>query len=89
MKIIYHHRTRGDGAEGVHIHEMAKAFVELGHCVEFCCPKAAKRAPGLKLGMTGMSAADSKGIKGWINLRLRQSVELAYNAVSFARLCLQ
>lgn len=31
MKILYHHRTLGDGAEGIHIREMVKAFRQLGH----------------------------------------------------------
>ncbi len=31
MKILYHHRTLGDGAEGIHVAEMVKAFRALGH----------------------------------------------------------
>lgn len=31
MKILYHHRTLGDGAEGIHIAEMVNAFRQLGH----------------------------------------------------------
>jgi glycosyltransferase involved in cell wall biosynthesis len=31
MRILYHHRTLGDGAEGVHIQEMVEAFEALGH----------------------------------------------------------
>jgi glycosyltransferase involved in cell wall biosynthesis len=31
MRILYHHRTLADGAEGVHIAEMVDAFRELGH----------------------------------------------------------
>ena len=34
MKILYHHRTMGDGAEGVHIAEMVNAFSQLGHQVQ-------------------------------------------------------
>ena len=33
MRILYHHRTLGDGAEGIHIKEMVAAFRELGHDV--------------------------------------------------------
>ncbi len=33
MKILYHHRTLGDGAEGIHIKEMVTAFRGLGHKV--------------------------------------------------------
>ena len=31
MKILYHHRTLADGAEGIHIREMIKAFRAIGH----------------------------------------------------------
>lgn len=31
MRILYHHRTLGDGAEGIHVAEMVKAFRQLGH----------------------------------------------------------
>jgi glycosyltransferase involved in cell wall biosynthesis len=34
MRILYHHRTQAEDAQGIHIHEMAKAFRELGHEVE-------------------------------------------------------
>jgi glycosyltransferase involved in cell wall biosynthesis len=33
MRILYHHRTLADGAEGVHIQEMVEAFEALGHQV--------------------------------------------------------
>jgi glycosyltransferase involved in cell wall biosynthesis len=33
MKILYHHRTLGDGAEGIHVAEIVKAFRQLGHDV--------------------------------------------------------
>ena len=33
MKILYHHRTLGDGAEGIHVAEIIKAFRQLGHDV--------------------------------------------------------
>ncbi len=38
MKIIYHHRTLGDGAEGIHIREMVTAFREAGHQVTVVGP---------------------------------------------------
>jgi glycosyltransferase involved in cell wall biosynthesis len=31
MKILYHHRTLGDGAEGIHVAEIVKAFRQLEH----------------------------------------------------------
>ncbi|TWU55679.1 glycosyltransferase family 4 protein [Rubripirellula reticaptiva] len=88
MKILYHHRTRGDGAEGVHINEMKNAFVELGHEVDLCCPKSAKREAGLKFGMTGTTAEKSKGLIGTIRIAVRQFAELGYNAISIPRLAI-
>ena len=38
MYIIYHHRTLGDGAEGIHIEEMVNAFRSLGHEVKVVSP---------------------------------------------------
>ncbi len=38
MKIIYHHRTQGDGAEGIHIAEMVHAFRQLGNEVKVIGP---------------------------------------------------
>ena len=34
MRILYHHRTRAEDAQGIHIEEMVKAFRDLGHEVE-------------------------------------------------------
>lgn len=36
MRIIYHHRTRGEDAQGIHIREITRAFRELGHEVHLC-----------------------------------------------------
>lgn len=34
MRILFHHRARASDAQRLHILEMARAFRELGHCVE-------------------------------------------------------
>lgn len=38
MKILFLHRTRGEGVEGVHIRGMVQGFRSLGHQVEMVCP---------------------------------------------------
>lgn len=38
MKILYHHRTQGQGAEGVHIRGMVEAFKALGCYVDLISP---------------------------------------------------
>jgi glycosyltransferase involved in cell wall biosynthesis len=34
MRILYHHKTLGDGAEGIHVSAMVDAFRALGHSVD-------------------------------------------------------
>jgi glycosyltransferase involved in cell wall biosynthesis len=38
LRILYHHRTLGDGAEGIHVREMVRAFRTLGHEVRVIGP---------------------------------------------------
>lgn len=80
MKILYHHRTMGDGAEGIHITEMINAFRELGLEVMVICPRAARREAGLE-------ASHAKKVHSGRKFRtlLKQSIELVYNAVTYSR----
>ena len=45
MRILYHHRTLADGAEGIHIAEMVSAFRSLGHEVHVLSLAGAEAAP--------------------------------------------
>jgi glycosyltransferase involved in cell wall biosynthesis len=47
MKILYHHRTLADGAEGIHIREMIRAFERLGYAVTARVPGGVGGRPGL------------------------------------------
>ena len=40
MRIVYHHRTRAEDAQGVHIGAMVRAFRDLGHQVTIVSPLA-------------------------------------------------
>jgi glycosyltransferase involved in cell wall biosynthesis len=86
LKIIYHHRTRGDGAEGIHIGEMVSALEALGHKVQLVCPSASRRELGISLGMKGISSKEAKTKKGLFKLLVTHTLELGYNAISFIRL---
>ena len=44
MRILYHHRTLGEGAEGIHIAGMIDGFRKLGHEVEILALVAAQGA---------------------------------------------
>lgn len=86
MRILYHHRTRGDGAEGIHIREMIQAFEDLDNKVQLVCPSASRRELGISLGMTGITSKQANSVIGWLKLVSTQTVELLYNAISFSRL---
>jgi glycosyltransferase involved in cell wall biosynthesis len=75
VRILYHHRTLADGAEGVHIQAMVDAFRRLGHTVEVMGGEAdvSRRQRGLVTRVRAMAP--------------RLAFELAaaaYNAVEFA-----
>ena len=57
MKILYHHRTRAEDAQGIHINEMVKAFRDLGHEVEI-----------VALVESDRSGAEKKRGGGWSRL---------------------
>lgn len=86
MKILYHFRTQGTGAEGVHIAGIARALEGLGHSVEFSSP-------------TGIDPRFSAGAnpfggkrKSWLGYLaalvprfIFEPVEMAYNLVAWRR----
>lgn len=57
MRILYHHRTRAEDAQGVHIHSLCAAFEALGHEVEMVAPVGARKA-GCKMGRASGREAD-------------------------------
>ena len=86
MRILYHHRTRGDGAEGIHINEMISAFEELDNTVRLVCPKNSRRPLGISLGLSGIDSNQTKTFIGKLKIVLLQFAEILYNAISIPRL---
>lgn len=80
LSIVYHHRTMGDGAEGIHVAEIVRALKELGHRVNLVCPRVARTSPGLQDQPPALVQASPK-----LPRRLKQSLEIAYNAITYAR----
>lgn len=77
MKIIYHHRTLADGAEGIHIAEMVNAFRRLGHDVLVI-------GPGVEREGNNESRSDRfSWVKRLFKGPLYEVVELAYNVVGY------
>ncbi|HUT89238.1 MAG TPA: glycosyltransferase family 4 protein [Thermoguttaceae bacterium] len=83
MKILYHHRTLGDGAEGIHIAEMINAFRNLGHSVSTVCPKGASSLQGMA-SRNGDTANAIVTMKRYVPRFVAQVAEMSYNAVSYA-----
>lgn len=77
MRILYHHRTLGDGAEGIHIREIVKAFRKIGHEVQV-------------VGPAGEMDGQNPGILGKMKLIIPSFIfevlEIAYNLYGFVTL---
>ena len=65
MRILYHHRTLADGAEGVHIRAMVQAFRDLGHEVRLL---GFAEAPTVASRRTVVDAIRSKAPKAAFEL---------------------
>lgn len=88
LNIIYHHRTRGQGAEGVHICSIVNALAELGHCVSVISP------PGVE-PFAGQASYKKRGIsigKIWrlVSRCMPQTgfelLEFSYNFVGYFKM---
>lgn len=87
MNILYHFRTQGTGAEGVHIAGMVGAFRQLGHHVRFSSPSSVDPTATAgenpfrpdRRSLLGRMAAHAPGI-------LFELLEIGYNAVAGFRL---
>jgi len=80
VRILYHHRTLGDGAEGIHIREMVKAFRDLGHQVRVVS------LIGEHTNVESEHARKWMKIKQMIPHITYELAEIAYNIVGTLRL---
>jgi glycosyltransferase involved in cell wall biosynthesis len=85
MKILYHHRTLGDGAEGIHITEMIKAFRELGHEVRVVCPSVASRSKNSTVAEVENNRLTAR-IKRLLPVSVFRLIEVFYNCVTYAKM---
>jgi len=88
MNILYHFRTQGTGAEGVHIAGMARAFTRLGHTVVFSSPTGID--PLASAGADPFASGARRSFLSRLAARAPRIVfeflEVAYNFVAYARL---
>lgn len=82
MRILYHHRTQSEDAQGIHIYEMVKAFRELGHEVEIVALVEMDQPGGKKVRGRGW-----EGLARWVPNWLYELMSLTYNLYGYRRLC--
>jgi glycosyltransferase involved in cell wall biosynthesis len=88
MRILYHHRTRGGDwkAQGVHIHEVIRAFQALGHTVETVAPPGVSASAGTPVREGRLTATLWKGLREGLPEVVFELAEIAYNAFAYAQL---
>jgi glycosyltransferase involved in cell wall biosynthesis len=77
MRILYHHRTLGDGAEGIHVSSIVQAFRQLGHDV---------KVAALIGEQTNVVTKRSRRIKALLGLAPRviyELIELGYTIAGY------
>jgi len=87
MRILYHFRTQGTGAEGVHIAGIATAFEQLGHEVVFESPRG--NDPRHSAGQNPF-ARQRRSALGWLAAHapgpVFEVMELAYSRLAQRRI---
>lgn len=97
MNILFHHRTRGKGAEGVHIRGVTKGLRDLGHTVSILSLPGAEPEPKEKISSPqGAKASQKKskpsfiaslaGLTKYTPEFLFEFIEILFNLLSVFRL---
>ncbi|MEC8556781.1 MAG: glycosyltransferase family 4 protein [Planctomycetota bacterium] len=85
LRILYHHRTLADGAEGIHIREMVAAFRELGHEVLVVSPVGESQETKPVSGQAKQPGFLHR-VKHWVPRIGYELAELGYNVLAIRRL---
>jgi len=93
MNVLYHHRTRGKGAEGAHIKGIVTAFREMGHHVKLTSIHNVDPTKPVEVNTTNIKSANAKkpsGIKHkileltkYMPEFLFEIMEILYNIIAF------
>ena len=87
LNILYHFRTQGTGAEGVHIAGIATAFERLGHRVIFSSPTGVD--PRTTAGTNPFAEKKRRGLFSRLAAHapafIFELLEIAYNVIAYKR----
>jgi glycosyltransferase involved in cell wall biosynthesis len=81
MRVLYHHRTMADGAEGIHIREIISALRGLGHEVRVVALSGDPTAPA-----AAKQASKVASLRRLIPGPAYELAELGYNLVGYRRI---
>lgn len=81
LRILYHHRTQGEDAQGIHIHEIIKCFRNDGHEVREVALVEAGDGPRERVGETGWST-----LSNLVPEAGHELMEILYNPVGYHKL---
>jgi len=81
LKIIYHHRTQAEDAQGIHIYEMIQAFRKIGHQVKIVALVERNEATSEK-----QSGGKWESIASSVPVWIYELLELGYNFFGFLSL---
>ena len=93
LRILYHHRTQGRGAESVHIGSIVRALEDMGHEVTVVGPPGVDALATEGMAPVDKSAVGTRGVNSlwkWVSRHLPgpmfEAVEIGYNFVAWRRL---
>ncbi len=93
LRILYHHRTQGRGAESVHIGSIVRALEAMGHHVTIAGPPAVDARATEGMAPVDKSSVGTRGIGSlwkWVSRHLPaplfELAEIGYNLVAWWRL---
>jgi glycosyltransferase involved in cell wall biosynthesis len=93
LNILYHHRTQGRGAEGVHITSIVRALEAMGHTVTIVSPPGVDPLNPANSAPVDKSRVKTGGMQTvwkWISRHLPNALfelaEIAYNFAAYMRL---
>jgi hypothetical protein len=73
LRILYHHRTQGRGAEGLHIRSIVEALRDMGHAVTVLSPPGVDPLAAesdIPVDKTSVSTSGVQSLWKWVSRHL-------------------